>query len=89
MGKDGDPGYWALGRGYCSVGDGTTESQGYWSEMKAFLHGSETSYQWGWDIRGIGSKRSWEYRYWSVGMELVLLRLIRGDGLIDIQGWNY
>ena len=40
-------------------------------------------------LRRIGSMRPWEYRYWSVGMEIVLLRLIRGDGLIDIQGWNY
>lgn len=50
MGKDGDPGYWALGHGCYSVGAVTTDSQGYWSEMKAFLHGSETSHQWGWDI---------------------------------------
>lgn len=49
-GKDGDPGYRALGRGCCSVGAVTTDSQGYRSEMKAFLHGSETSHQWGCDI---------------------------------------
>lgn len=40
-------------------------------------------------LRGLGTIGPWAESYWSVGMELVLLRLVRGDGVIDIWGWSY